>query len=555
MLALHVAVHVFHQQVAIEFLPAVEKLLCRRNVQLREVAAPCPGRHFADFGVERLHVAEHVVLPLVRDLADVRRDHVIPHVGEIGRAVEEPERRRGRIFEHRAVALAEALGNLLCRAEDRRQARGGRVVHAEPEDAHVVCHARPGLRHEPESGLLGGRGALVDVLHAVDLELHRAPAVGTVVASGADVGGHVHRSSFVVVAHAVEDRFGRHLRAGLHPQRHAVVLVVAHRVVGVSVHVVGHGAEEGPHAGFAGAHGAEVERRIGVAEAEIGVRAVVVTHLTGERDHVRGVEAVLGIVLREGGDAGLVGVGRDIAVGNAARHPDDAFAGVPALFVELAALADQLHDPRLVRVGDRERLAARRIAVGVGQLGDHADGLAGGPGPLQRNVYQRSVVHAARRVLQFGTASVGRFADDERMLVHVADGRPGLFDLRDVRQVTARVPFVDGQHRPGLVLAAGGVVQRAVERVGVRRIGDHHRTVGRSSSGDDEIGAGRRRAVCAYGCRCKNQSEFFHCFSGFDTKDSKKSDRCKTELHAVGQKKVGQVQTEARPARQNLPIY
>ena len=461
MLALHIAVHVFHQQVAIEFLPAVEKLLCRRNAQLREVAAPCPGRHFADFGVERLHVAEHVVLPLVRDLADVRRDHVIPHVGEIGRAVEEPERRRGRIFEHRAVALAEALGNLLCRAEDRRQARGGRVVHAEPEDAHVVRHAGPGLRHEPESGLLGGRGALVDVLHAVDLELHRAPAVGTVVASGADVGGHVHRSPFVVVAHAVEDCFGRHLRAGFHPQRHAVVLVVAHRVVGVSVHVVGHGAEEGPHAGFAGAHGAEVERRIGVAEAEIGVRAVVVTHLTGERDHVRGVEAVLGIVLREGGDTGLVGVGRDIAVGNAACHPDDAFAGVPALFVELAALADQLHDPRLVRVGDRERLAARRIAVGVGQLGDHADGLAGGPGPLQRNVYQRSVVHAARRVLQFGTASVGRFADDERMLVHVA----------------------------------------------------------------------------AYGCRCKNQSEFFHCFSGFDTKDSKKSDRCKTELHAVGQKK------------------
>ena len=331
-------------------------------------------------------------------------------------------------------------------------------------------------------------------------------------ASGAEIRGHVHRGPLVVVAHAVEERLGRHLRAGLDPQRHAVVLVVAHRVVGVSVHVVGHGAEEGPHAGFAGAHAAEVERRVGVREAEIGVRAVVVTHFTGERDHVRGVEAVLGIVLREGGDAGLVGVGRDVAVGNAAGHPDDAFAGVAALAVVLETLADQLHDPRLVGVGDRERLAARRVAVGVGQLGDHADGLTCGFGTLQGDVDQRPVVHAARRVLQFGAASVGRLADDERMFVHVADGRPGFADLRDVRQVTACVPFVDGQHRPGLVLAAGGVVQCAVERVGVRRIGDHHRTVGRGSSGDDEIGAGRRRAVCEGGRRCKNQSDFFHAF-------------------------------------------
>ena len=331
-------------------------------------------------------------------------------------------------------------------------------------------------------------------------------------ASGADVGGHVHRGAFVVVAHAVEERLGRHLRAGLHPQRHAVLLVVAHRIVHIPVHIVGYGAEERPHAGFAGAQGSEIERSIGVAETEVLVRTFVITHLTGERNHVGRRETVFGVVLREGRDAGLVGVRRNIAVGNAAGHPDDAFAGVAALAVVLETLADQLHDPHLVGIGDRERLAARRVAVGVGQLGDHADGLTRGFGTLQGDVDQRPVVHAARRVLQFGAASVGRLADDERMFVHVADGRPGFADLRDVRQVTARIPFVDGQHRPGLVLAAGGVVQCAVECVGVRRIGDHHRTVGRSSSGDDEIGAGRRRAVCEGGRRCKNQSDFFHVF-------------------------------------------
>ena len=331
-------------------------------------------------------------------------------------------------------------------------------------------------------------------------------------ASGPQVAGHVHRRALVVVAHAVEDGLGRHLRAGLHPQRHAVFEVVAHGVVLIGVHSVGHGAEEGPDAGVAAAHSPEVGRAVGVGEAELLVLAVEVAHLAGEGYHVGGIEAVLGVVEREGRDAGLVGVCRDAAVGNAAGHPDDAFAGVAALAVVLETLADQLHDPRLVGVGDRERLAARRVAVGVGQLGDHADGLTRGFGTLQGDVDQRPVVHAARRVLQFGAASVGRLADDERMFVHVADGRPGFADLRDVRQVTARVPFVDGQHRPGLVLAAGGVVQCAVERVGVRRIGDHHRTVGRGSSGDDEIGAGRRRAVCEGGRRCKNQSDFFHAF-------------------------------------------
>ena len=315
-----------------------------------------------------------------------------------------------------------------------------------------------------------------------------------------------------MVAHAVEDHLGRHLRAGFHPQGHAVFGIVPHRIVHVFVHSVGHRAEECPHAGLAASQRAEIGRGVGFAETEILVRAVVVTHLAGERHHVGRIEAVLGVVLREGRDTRLVGVRRDIAVGDAAGYPYDALAGVAALAVVLETLADQLHDPRFVGVGDRERLTARRVAVGVGQLGDHADGLTRGFGTLQGDVDQRPVVHAARRVLQFGAASVGRLADDERMFVHVADGRPGFADLRDVRQVTARVPFVDGQHRPGLVLAAGGVVQCAVERVGVRRIGDHHRTVGRGTSGDDEIGAGRRRAVCEGGRRCKNQSDFFHAF-------------------------------------------
>ena len=94
-------------------------------------------------------------------------------------------------------------------------------------------------------------------------------------------------------------------------------------------------------------------------------------------DRRKKVEAVLGIVERESRDARLVGVCRNVSVGNAASYPDDALAGVVTLGIELAALADQLHDPGFVPVGDREGFAARSVAVGVGQIHDDPDRFAG----------------------------------------------------------------------------------------------------------------------------------------------------------------------------------
>ena len=288
---------------------------------------------------------------------------------------------------------------------------------------------------------------------------------------------------------------------------------MAHGVVLIGVHAVGHGAEEGPHAGVAAAHGPEIGRAVGVGEAERLVLTLEVAHLAGELHDVGGVEAVLGIVHREGGDPGLVGVGRDVAVGDAAGHPDDALAGVSSLSVVLVPLADELHDPCLLGIGDRERLAARRISVGVGQVDDHADRLAGRACALQGDVDQRAVVDAAGGVDQLRTSAVGRLADDERVFVHVAHGGVRFAELRDVAEVASRVPLVDGEHRPGLVSSAGGVVEGSVERMGVGRVGHHDRTVGRGSLRDDEVGAGRDRAVSGYGGEgCEHQSEFFHVF-------------------------------------------
>ena len=281
-----------------------------------------------------------------------------------------------------------------------------------------------------------------------------------------------------MVAHGVEEHLGRNFRARFDPQGHTVLLVVTHRVVGITVHVVRYRAEERPYACLAAAQGAEIGRRIGIAKTEIRIRALVKPRFACEGDYVRSVEAVLGIIERKGGDARLVGMARNISVGNTACHPDDAFADVVALPVQLASFADEFHDPRLVPVGDREGFAARGVAVGVGQVGDHADRFAGRAGALQGDVDERAVIDPACRVFEDRKPTEGGFGDDERMFVHVTHGLEGLGRLRDFAEVAPRVPFVNRHHRAGLVCARAVLVERPVEGVRVGGIGDHDRSVG-----------------------------------------------------------------------------
>ena len=203
----------------------------------------------------------------------------------------------------------------------------------------------------------------------------------------------------------------------------------------------------------------------------------------------------------------------DISVGDTARNPHDTLV--------TRALAYELHDPRLLGVGYREALARRCVSVGVSQIDNDVDSLTRRAGTLQGDIYQRTVVDTAFGIHKLLTPAECRLGDDERMLVHVADGRIGFARLRDVRQVTARVPFVDGHHGAGLVASAGCVVQRAVQRVRVGGIGDHGRAVGRCPFGYDEIGTGCGCAIGEEGCRREAILEFSHRFSGFDPKCTK----------------------------------
>ena len=231
-------------------------------------------------------------------------------------------------------------------------------------------------------------------------------------------------------------------------------------------------AEEGPHAGIAGPQGAEVGGIIGLGKAEILVQPVEIAHLAGKRNDIGRIEAVLLVFQRELVNAGIVGVTGNAVVGDTHGYPH----GTPAP----RALADEVHDPGLVGVGNGEGLATAAIAIFLDQAGHHLDGLAGGLGPFESQLHERTVVDDAGGIDQLGTSAPGRLDDGELVLVHVAQHGISVIHLFDFAQRFVGIPLDNLTH--GTLGPVGGRRrgQRPIEGVGVGRIGYQHTPVGRS---------------------------------------------------------------------------
>ena len=196
----------------------------------------------------------------------------------------------------------------------------------------------------------------------------------------------------------------------------------------------------------------------GVSKREVLVLAREVAALAGEVEEVGRVHDVLLVFVVHLADAGLVGVARDGVVGDAHRYPHRTFLG---------SLADHLHHPELVFVGDRERFARRGVAVVLHEIGHYLDRLAGGLRPFERDLDQRAVVDdaVACRILKFLVASPGRFTDTHLVLVHVTDHVICVGRLGNLAEGLAGVPVHDFAHRPFRVVGRRGVGQHAVEVV------------------------------------------------------------------------------------------
>ena len=104
-----------------------------------------------------------------------------------------------------------------------------------------------------------------------------------------------------------------------------------------------------------------LRRAVGLAEAERLARLRVVPALAHrEALDVVGVEPVGRIVAGDFADPRLVAVAGDVSVGNPRGHPGAALAARSG--------ADDLQNPRLLRIGHRDRLALVAVAV----FGDQA---------------------------------------------------------------------------------------------------------------------------------------------------------------------------------------
>ena len=204
----------------------------------------------------------------------------------MGHPIEDPECRGGAVFEHVAVALLKTAGNLVYPGVDGGEGRSCGIVDTEPGDCpNLVGEPAPGLRHKPESGLLGRYRTLEGVAFAVHLPAHGAPAVRELVGARSGVVRKVEGRTFEVVAHNLGHVEHRNRFAGLDVEGHLVAGVVARSEVEIFVGIEILPSEEvegRPDPRLASPEAAEIGRAVGVAEAEILIFAREESRLAGE---------------------------------------------------------------------------------------------------------------------------------------------------------------------------------------------------------------------------------------------------------------------------------
>ena len=544
---LDVAVDVFDEEVLVKFSPGFHHAVGHAVGEVVELVGEglFVVGGLRGFAVETFNVFDEVGFELVLNSLEVDNHVAVAAVDEVGDAVEEPEGGRFAVGEHVAVALTEAFGDVGDAAVHGAVDGAVGVVDAEPEDAADFSgEPAAALSHETEAGLLSRGGAFVDVLLAVDFESHGTPAVGAGEGTGAHVFGHVHWGAFVVVAHEVHDFVDIDFVVGFNPEGHALGFGVAHGVLLIAAGFAVDTAEHGIDAGVAATDAAEGEGCVGVAEGEFFVFAVEPSAGTGVGDYIGGIYAfhfglidVVHVVAADNGvqtfafglaeffafhgelgDAGLVGVAADIAVGNAAGNP---YSAVGVFIFELfgevcldggTALSDEFENPNFVGVADGEAFAFAAIAIVGHHFGHPVDGFAGVLGALEGDVDEGAVVDAFDFVFPaFFAAAVGGFADGKLVFIHVADNAVGVGYLGDFEKFAATVPIDKHEHGTGGVVGSLAVVQLAIQHMAVGGIGNHGAAVLGGTFGEQEIGASR--GMVAYRKDCNEEGErkcFFH---------------------------------------------
>jgi len=183
------------------------------------------------------------------------------------------------------------------------------------------------------------------------------------------------------------------------------------------VEVIPHGLvyllKKRPYPNLASTGSTKIERSIGIGKAKILICAGIVSLGTGEVNDIRrvnhlntrienlvkvpGAYRIFQIFLREGGDAGLVGMSRDVAVGNTNGYPNSSLIGIVGFLcflvnLQVSPLSNHFKNPYLIFISHRERFPLAVVPVLLHQLCHNLDGFTSALGTLQGNVHQRSIV-------------------------------------------------------------------------------------------------------------------------------------------------------------------
>ena len=428
-----------------------------------------------------LRSGEHV-LQTVLDCTHVALHLTVARTDHVGHPVINPEAGIPRESHTVAVAFGIRIRHFVSLTIHRGEHRHVGIVKTEPQHAaHHIGHAGTHLRDKHEAALLSGDGTFIKILLTVHIERQRRQAIRRSKTAGSEILGDVKWSTFVMVAHSMLDVAHRHLAVGLHIQGHGVLALSLYvRKICLSRSLAEHVIET-PHTSLTGTKAAEIEGTIGIGKTEVLVPAAEIAFLTGERDDIRRIQAVVLVVEREPMDAALVGVSGDTVIGDTYGHPYGT--------LHAGAFTDHLHNPRLIWIGNRERLAAAVVSVFLHQVSHHLDGFLGTARTLQGNINQASVIHYPGRVHQFRTPAESGLADGHLKLVDVSDYVISLLRLSDPAEILAGIPLIDVAHGPFGMHGRRIMTKEAEHPVRISRIRHDYRTVSRCVFTHNEIGA------------------------------------------------------------------
>ena len=165
-------------------------------------------------------------------------------------------------------------------------------------------------------------------------------------------------------------------------------------------------------------------------------------------------------------DTALICMSSYTVIGYTHCHPNSTFS--------LITLANDFHDPNLIRVCYTEAFSLTAITILSHQVTHDMNSLTGSFGTLQAQTHERRIVYTSFRVLgvKFFTATKGGFHNRKLELIHLAQNSISFRSLWDITQVMVRITIDDTANFTWSMFCSRVIFQASVHAIGIHGITD-----------------------------------------------------------------------------------